>query len=86
MSRIDDCVAFLQRLIRTRSMPGQEGDIADLVASEMESLGYDEVTRDAAGNVIGLVRGRGDAPSVMFNSPRRCRRRRRCRGPGRLAA
>lgn len=68
MSRIDDCVRFLQRLIQTRSMPGKEGEIATLVASEMEQLGYDEVTRDEAGNVIGLVRGRGDAPSVMFNT------------------
>ena len=68
MSRIEECVRFLQRLIQTRSMPGQEGEIAALVAAEMERLGYDEVTTDAAGNVIGLVRGRGEAPSVMFNT------------------
>jgi len=68
MSRIDGCVRFLQRLIQTRSMPGEEGDIAALVAQEMRDLGYDEVTVDEAGNVIGLVRGRGEAPSVMFNT------------------
>jgi succinyl-diaminopimelate desuccinylase len=68
MSRIDGCVQFLQRLIQTRSMPGEEAEIAALVAREMENLGYDEVTADAAGNVIGLVRGRGEAPSVMFNT------------------
>ena len=68
MSRIEGCIAFLQRLIQTRSMPGEEGDLAALVASEMERLGYDEVSVDAAGNVIGLVRGRGEAPSVMFNT------------------
>lgn len=68
MSRVDDCVRFLQRLIQTRSMPGEEGDIAGVVAGEMEDLGYDEVSTDAAGNVIGLLRGRGEAPSVMFNT------------------
>lgn len=68
MSRIDGCVRFLQRLIQTRSMPGEEGDLAALVGREMESLGYDDVSVDEAGNVIGLVRGRGEAPSVMFNT------------------
>jgi len=68
MARIDECVNFLQRLIRTRSMPGQEREIAALVAHEMAELGYDEVSVDAAGNVIGLIEGRGEAPSVMFNT------------------
>jgi putative selenium metabolism hydrolase len=63
-----DCVEFIQRLIRTESMPGEEGSIATLVAGEMEKLGYDEVRIDTAGNVIGLVRGGGEAPSVMFNT------------------
>ncbi|MDX1394183.1 MAG: M20/M25/M40 family metallo-hydrolase [Gemmatimonadota bacterium] len=68
MSRLDGCVDFLQRLIRTRSMPGEEGEIAALVADEMRRLGYDEVSVDDAGNVIGLIRGRGEAPSAMFNT------------------
>lgn len=68
MSRIEGCVDFLQRLIQTRSMPGKEGDIAGVVAAEMGRLGYDEITSDEAGNVIGLVRGQGQAPSVMFNT------------------
>ncbi len=62
------CVDFLQRLIRTRSMPGEEADIAALVRAEMEALDYDDVDVDDAGNVIGLVEGRGSAPSVMFNT------------------
>jgi putative selenium metabolism hydrolase len=63
-----DCVEFLQSLIRTRSMPGEEGEIAELVHAEMTRLGYDEVSFDEAGNVIGRVRGDGEAPSVMFNT------------------
>jgi putative selenium metabolism hydrolase len=62
------CVEFLQRLIRTRSMPGEEAEIAELVKVEMETLGYDEVRIDEAGNVIGLLRGEGSAPTVMFNT------------------
>ncbi len=59
---------FLQRLIRTPSLPGEEGTIAAIVLSEMRSLGYDETWVDEAGNVIGLIRGRGEAPAVMFNT------------------
>lgn len=49
-------------------MPGEEGEIAQLVHAEMTSLGYDDVSFDAAGNVIGRIRGDGGAPSVMFNT------------------
>ena len=42
---LDACVRFLQRLIRTQSMPGEEGELATLVAAEMRALGYDEVER-----------------------------------------
>lgn len=62
------CVDFLQRLIRTRSMPGEEAELAELVTAEMEALSYDEVRIDEAGNVIGLLRGAGSAPTVMFNT------------------
>lgn len=68
MSDARACVDFLQRLIRIPSMPGDEGEIAALVRTEMERLGYDEVSTDGAGNVIGLVRGTGSAPPVMFNT------------------
>jgi succinyl-diaminopimelate desuccinylase len=61
-----DLVAFAQRLIRTPSMSGQEGEVAALVRAEMERLGYDEVHVDEAGNVIGRIAG-GDGPGLMFN-------------------
>lgn len=68
MSDLDRCLEFLRALLRTRGMPGEEGDLARLVVEEMERLGYDEVRADGAGNVIGTVRGRGEAPAVMLNT------------------
>jgi succinyl-diaminopimelate desuccinylase len=62
----DELVAFAQRLIRTPSMSGHEGQVADLVRCEMERLGYDEVRIDEAGNVIGRIAG-GKGPALMFN-------------------
>lgn len=68
MTDRDRCVEFLQELIRTESPPGGEEEVAGLVREEMEDLGYDEVEVDDAGNVLGLVAGRGEAPSVTFNT------------------
>lgn len=68
MSDLQPCIDFLQRLIRTRSLPGQEAEIAAVVKGEMEKLGYREVHMDDAGNVLGKVPGRGAAPAMMFNT------------------
>lgn len=65
--KIDDAVALAQRMIRIRSLSGQEREMAELVQNTMVSLGYDEVTVDEAGNVIGLIRGTGGGKSIMFN-------------------
>ncbi|HVS12343.1 MAG TPA: M20/M25/M40 family metallo-hydrolase [Thermoanaerobaculia bacterium] len=68
MSDLERCVDFLQRLIRTPSLPGREGDLARLVVDEMTALGYDQAEIDEMGNVVGTVRGAGTAPPVVFNT------------------
>jgi putative selenium metabolism hydrolase len=66
--QLDRCVTLLQSLIQTPSLPGQEGDIAALVAAEMRDLGYEEVRIDEVGNVLGKIHGQGSAPPLMFNT------------------
>jgi putative selenium metabolism hydrolase len=61
-----ELIEFAQRLVQTPSLPGQEAEVARLVQAEMQRLGYDQVTTDHVGNVVGVVRG-GPAPSLMFN-------------------
>ncbi len=63
----DPMISFVQRMVQTPSLPGEEGAVAALVRGEMESLGYDEVWTDDWGNVVGLLRGAGAGRSVMFN-------------------
>jgi succinyl-diaminopimelate desuccinylase len=77
----EQLVGFAQRLVQTPSLPGQENGVARLIESEMRHLGYDQVSTDQVGNVLGVVqspravRGNGDrAPSsqgdglsLMFN-------------------
>ena len=64
-----ELVEFCVQLVRTPSPPGEEGECARIVKAEMERLGFDEVWVDEAGNVLGLVKGSGEAEgSVMLNS------------------
>jgi putative selenium metabolism hydrolase len=65
---LERCVALLQRMIQTVSLPGREEALARLLHDEMQALGYDHVRIDEVGNVIGLVRGRGEAPGLMLNT------------------
>ncbi len=67
-ANLQACTEFLQRLIRTESLPGREGPIAELVADEMRRLGYVDVRCDAMGNVLGRIAGAGDADPLMFNT------------------
>jgi putative selenium metabolism hydrolase len=64
----ENALAFARDLIRIPSPPGGEGDVAVRVRAEMEALGLEDVHSDQAGNVIGVVRGSGHAPSVLVNS------------------
>jgi putative selenium metabolism hydrolase len=60
-------VDFAARLIRTKSISGDEKAVADLYMSEMEKIGYDRVFRDAMGNVVGII-NLGSGPAIMYNS------------------
>lgn len=61
-------IAFARDLIRIPGAPGAEGEVAERVRREMESLGFDDVWVDGAGNVIGRIRGSARSPAVMLNS------------------
>jgi putative selenium metabolism hydrolase len=61
------CTDFLQRMVRTPSLPGQEAAIARLVEEEMKSLGLRNVHSDEIGNVIGKL-GRNEGPTLLLIS------------------
>jgi succinyl-diaminopimelate desuccinylase len=63
----ENALAFAGALIATPGLSGHEGDVAKLVREEMLALGLEDVRVDRAGNVIGVARGRGDAPAAMLN-------------------
>lgn len=63
----ENALAFAADLIRIPGLPGREGDVAKRVRVEMEALGLEDVRVDRVGNVIGVARGRGDAPAALLN-------------------
>lgn len=63
-----DVIDFCQRLIRVPALSGEEKGVADLYLAEMEKLGFDRYFRDTWGNVIGIIEGTEDGPSIMYNA------------------
>ena len=61
-------LSFAADLIRIPGLPGREAEVARRVHAEMEALGLADVRVDEVGNVIGVARGRGEAPPILLNS------------------
>jgi succinyl-diaminopimelate desuccinylase len=59
-------VDLARDLVRAESPTGRESPAAEVLEAALRQLGYDQVRRDEAGNVVAeLVRGEG--PTVMLN-------------------
>jgi putative selenium metabolism hydrolase len=61
-----ELIEFTQSLVRIKSLSGQEGEIIKFIERKMLDLGYDEVTIDSMGNVLGRI-GSGKK-SILFDS------------------
>ncbi|HZW03232.1 MAG TPA: M20/M25/M40 family metallo-hydrolase, partial [Anaerolineaceae bacterium] len=61
-------VSLLQQLVRQPSLSGQEGGVIAVAAEAMQSLGFDEVWQDAAGNLVGALYGKLPGKKVLFDA------------------
>lgn len=64
----DEVLNLTQRLVQTPSPSLDESDVADVVYSALSELSYDRVHRDEAGNVMGIITGRDNAPTLLLNA------------------
>ncbi|MEQ1857142.1 MAG: M20/M25/M40 family metallo-hydrolase [Longimicrobiales bacterium] len=64
----ESALSFAADLVRIPGLPGSETDVATRVRQEFEQLGLADIRVDDVGNVVGVVRGRGEAPAVMLAS------------------
>ena len=55
------------KLIQTQSYSGQEREVVRVIQRAMKELGYDDVTIDAYGNVIGCIRGNGPGAKILLD-------------------
>ena len=63
-----ELTGFAQALLRERSPSGEEGKVAALVAEQMRALHFDQVTTDELGNVVGVLHGIEDGPTLLLAS------------------
>lgn len=61
-------VRCLQDFVRHPSLSGQEGAVARRVVDEMRALGFDTVTVDSNGSVIGVIDGRHPGPTLLLDA------------------
>ena len=61
-------IDFTRDLVRTPSVLGNEGPVAQRVCAEMELLEFDEVLTDSAGNAVGIVQGARSGPTMVFDA------------------
>lgn len=63
-SRREDIIRFLREIVAIPSMDSRIGPVGERIATEMRSLGYDEVRFDKMGNILGRI-GSGKRVIVM---------------------
>src|SRR5579863_3466914 len=59
----DTMIQFLRELVAIPSYDSQLGPIGDAVGARMADLGFDEVRRDAMGNILGRI---GDGSRILL--------------------
>lgn len=61
-----ELIEFTRGLIRIKSFSGQEEEVIKFIEKKMIALGYDDITIDSMGNVVGRI-GNGDK-KIMFDA------------------
>ncbi len=64
----DVLLDFCRRLVRIPSLSGAEGQVAQVVAAQMQALGFDSIEGDDLGNVIGIVNGDLPGPTRLLDA------------------
>lgn len=61
-------VEFCQALVRIPSLSGQEQTVARRVQEEMTALGFDQVSVDENGSVVGVIDGEQHGKTLLFDA------------------
>lgn len=65
--RENTVVALCQELVRQQSYSGEEQGVAGVLEHNMKHMGFDSVTMDRYGNVIGCIKGNRPGKKLLFD-------------------
>jgi putative selenium metabolism hydrolase len=63
----EEIISLTCDLVRIPGGSGEEQQTAAYVSEKMKSLGYDEVSVDEYGNVLGIINGLHPGPTIIFD-------------------
>lgn len=65
--REEQVIGLCQELVRQKSYSGKEQGVVAVLQKNMKEMGFDEVTIDRYGNIIGCIRGNKPGKKILFD-------------------
>ncbi len=65
--RQDQVVALCQKLIQQQSYSGHEEGVVKVLSEQLKAEGFDSVTVDKYGNIIGCIKGNRPGKKILFD-------------------
>ena len=65
--RQDQVVALCQKLIQQQSYSGHEDGVVKVLSEQLKAEGFDSVTVDKYGNIIGCIKGIRPGKKILFD-------------------
>ena len=66
-ARKDQVVSLCQKLIQQKSYSGHEDGVVKVLSENMKDMGFDEVSVDRYGNIIGCIKGSKPGKKILFD-------------------
>lgn len=66
-NREQEVIELCQRLIKAKSYSGEEKEVAGELSEFFTMKGFDEITIDKYGNIIGLIKGKRPGKKILFD-------------------
>lgn len=65
--REEQVISLCQKLIQQKSYSGEESGVVGVLSENMKQVGFEEVTVDKYGNIIGCIKGNRPGKKVLFD-------------------
>lgn len=65
--REEQVISLCQKLVQQKSYSGEESGVVSVLSENMKQMGFDEVTVDKYGNIIGCIKGKRPGRKILFD-------------------